>query len=170
MNVMNTFDGFSLKLPFAVLVGKMKRDCVKAEFRAARRQRNQNIIDRTEYSFLYSPDSKVFHRRECKVMLNAKNIKGSVHYHTCAGTGRTPCKICNPSPEHETLKYMSFIKNHPAKKKVPINSGNLSADEQRAINRHRQAQEQRKSVERNTSLSPEKRDDLCMRCSPSGCC
>ena len=146
--------------------GYVPCDCIKAEFRAARRQRNQNIIERTEYSFLYSPDSKVFHRRECKVMLNAKDIKGSVHYHTCADTGRTPCKICNPKPEHETLKHMSFIKNHPSKKKVPINSGNLSADEQRAINRHKQAQEQRKSVERNTALSPEKRDDLCTLSQP----
>lgn len=39
--------------------GYVPCDCVKAEFRAARRQRNKSIIDRTEYCFLFSPDSAV---------------------------------------------------------------------------------------------------------------
>lgn len=147
--------------------GYIPCDCVKAEFRAARRQRNQNIIDRTEYCFLYSPDSDVFHRRDCKIMLNAKDIKGSVHYHTCAGTGRNPCRVCNPRKEHETLRHVTSIKTTPTKKKnVSLNSSNLSTDEKRAINRHRQAQEQRKAVERNTALSREKREDLCTLSQP----
>lgn len=146
--------------------GYIPCNCLKAEFRAARRQRNQNIIDRTGYCFLYSPNSSVFHRRDCKIMLHAKDIQGTVHYKTCERSGRHPCKICNPGPEHETLQHIRTIQKTVTRKKLPNNICVLSAAEQRAINRHRQAQEQRRSVERNPALSPEKHTDLCTLSQP----
>lgn len=39
----------------------------------------------------------MFHRRECKLLLNSKEILGSVHYKTAA-KGRRPCKVCKPVP------------------------------------------------------------------------
>lgn len=137
--------------------GYVPCDCVKDEFRKARKTRNQSIIDRTEYSFIYSPDSMVFHRRDCKIALNAKQIMGTVQYHNCLATGRQPCKVCNPQYEDETYKYvLSGKKNIPKKQ----SSQGLSADEQRAINRHRQAQEERMAYMQNGSLKQDGKDDL----------
>lgn len=123
--------------------GYVPCDCVKEEYRKARRTRNQSIIDRTEYCFIYSPDSKVFHRRDCKIALNANQIMGTVQYHNCLSTGRQPCKLCNPEFKDETYKHVLSGKKS-GKKKNPVRS--LSADEQRAINRHRQAQEEARSL------------------------
>lgn len=139
--------------------GYVPCDCVKTEFRAARRQRNRSIIARSQYRFLYTPDSAVFHRRGCKIMLNAKEIRGTIYYQACANTGRHPCKICQPSPEQDPIKP---LRSHPKKE----NASTLSPEEQRAINRHRQASEQRRSVERNSALSPEKHTDLCTLSQP----
>ena len=85
--------------------GYVPCDCVKEEYRKARRTRNQSIIDRTEYCFIYSPDSGVFHRRDCKIALNAKQIMGTVQYHNCLSTGRQPCKVCNPEFKDETYTH-----------------------------------------------------------------
>lgn len=95
--------------------GYIPCDCIKAEFRAARQERNQSTIDRAEYSFLYTPDSDVFHRRDCKVMLNAKEIKGAVRYNTCVSAGRRPCKICKPdatvsAPIRSAESYSKAVK------------------------------------------------------------
>lgn len=68
------------------------------EPRLTQRERNQRMIDRTEYQFLYLKNSDVFHRRSCKACLCAKSesdILGSVHYSTAA-KDRRPCKLCNP--------------------------------------------------------------------------
>ena len=137
--------------------GYVPCDCVKEEYRKARRTRNQSIIDRTEYCFIYSPDSKVFHRRGCKIALNAKQIMGTVQYHNCLSTGRQPCKVCNPEFKDETYTHVLSGKKS-GKKKNPVRS--LSADEQRAIKRHRQAQEERTAYRNSGALDQEGKDDL----------
>ena len=147
--------------------GYIPCSCIQKEFRSARRQRNQDIIDRTEYCFLYSPDSRIFHRRDCKLILNAKEIRGSVHYYTCSDLRLQPCKICNPSPEHETTAHLRNPPKKKLKKKAGINRRVLSEDEQRAMRRLRQAKEQRTSVERNTALTNEKRETLYTLSQPS---
>ena len=129
-------------------------DCVKTEFTAARRLRNQDIIDRSEYNYLYTPNSAVFHRRDCKIMLQAHDVLGAVLYGSCLSTDRRPCKVCNPTVEGEVTKKR--FKHQMPTKRGPT----LSDHEQRAVNRHRQAQEQRRAIERNANLSQEKRDDL----------
>ena len=138
--------------------GYVPCDCVKEEYRAARRTRNQSIIDRTEYCFIYSPDSRVFHRRDCKIALNAKQLMGTVQYHKCAATGRYPCLVCNPKPEHETKKYSTSNKQNQTP--ASLQAQQMKAYEQRAVNRHRQAQEQRRSFMQNTALSDEKKKDM----------
>ena len=132
-------------------------DCMKEEFRAARRDRNEDIIGRTQYSYLYSPNSKVFHRRGCKAVLSAVDIMGSVYYSGCASTGRHPCKRCNPSPLDHTWEYVRSVSE---KKPVTTPKNPLHAMEQRAINRHRQATSERKAVESNPHLSKDKKDSL----------
>ena len=72
--------------------------CMKKDVRQAVRERNQDIINRTQYQFIYAVNSEVFHRRNCAAILNTTSeIKGSVYYDACASTGRRPCKLCNPS-------------------------------------------------------------------------
>ena len=146
-------------------IGKGYRpcQCVKHEFVAARRVRNQDIIDRTEYGYIYSPHSNVFHRRDCKIMLSATNIMGSIYYHSCTSTGRRPCKICNPTFLDATFQYMHFKKNaasasskhHASKPHVE----QLPQEERRAINRYNQALMERKALENNHLLSKEEKAD-----------
>ena len=137
--------------------GYVPCDCVKDDYRKARRVRNQNIIDRTEYSFIYSPDSNVFHRRDCKIALNAKQIMGTVQYHKCLSTGRQPCKVCNPQYQDETYKH---VLSRKSSSKMSLRNNELSADEQRAIKRHRQAQEERVSYMKRGALNQDGKDDL----------
>lgn len=144
------------------IIGKgfLPCDCVKAEYRTAQRNRTQEIINNSEYAFIYSPNSSVFHRRECKIMLAAKTVWGTIHYDKCIQKNLRPCKCCNPRAEHETLKHIASNQKAHGAKQVPIYANHTPAYEQRAINRHRQAQEQRRAFVQNTSLSAEKRDDL----------
>ena len=63
-------------------------------------ERNQKLIDNSQYNYLYLKHSKVFHRRNCAAVLQAKShteILGSVYYDTAA-CGHRPCKLCNPVP------------------------------------------------------------------------
>ena len=70
----------------------------------ARREAIQDVIDRTEYNYLFLNGSNVFHRRGCKACLNAKSagdILGSIDYATAARQ-RRPCKLCKPTPDMES--------------------------------------------------------------------
>lgn len=61
---------------------------------------NADLIERTGYNYIFLKGSDVFHRRDCKLCLNAKSadsILGSVHYKTAA-KNRRPCKLCKPQP------------------------------------------------------------------------
>lgn len=49
--------------------------CLMEEYRRAKRKRNQSIIDRSQYNFVYAKTSPVFHRRECSRILSANSIK-----------------------------------------------------------------------------------------------
>ena len=70
----------------------------------ARREAIQDVIDRTEYNYLFLNGSNVFHRRGCKACLNAKSagdILGTIDYATAARQHR-PCKLCKPTPYMES--------------------------------------------------------------------
>ena len=70
----------------------------------ARREAIQDVIDRTEYNYLFLNGSSIFHRRGCKACLNAKSagdILGSIYYATAARQ-RRPCKLCKPTPDMES--------------------------------------------------------------------
>jgi len=66
----------------------------------SQRERNQQMIEKTQYNYIYLKDSAVFHRRTCSACLNAKSLEsilGSVTYNVAAKS-RRPCKLCNPVP------------------------------------------------------------------------
>ena len=61
------------------------------------REQAEKWIKASPYNYIYLKNSSVFHRRECKLLLNSRDILGSVHYKTAA-KGRRPCKVCKPVP------------------------------------------------------------------------
>jgi len=119
-------------------------DCMKQELHDARVKRNQDTIGRTDFTFVYTVTSDVFHRRDCKVVLQAAHeIRGAAYYQTVLDTGRRPCKICNPSAQTWTdIKATMRKKKRPNKaKSEPERS--LSDAEKRAIARFHQAKSER---------------------------
>lgn len=70
-----------------------------------RRERNRAIIDSTQFLYIYSPGSDVFHTRACPRMLSARMIQGCGYYIT-AVKKRRPCKICKPEPDEHSLEKM----------------------------------------------------------------
>lgn len=136
--------------------------CLKEEFMAARRERNQDIIDRTQYNYLYSPGSKVFHRRDCGIMLSAANIMGSFYFDTCEATGRRPCKLCNPTIlDAESRRIRCRREDSKRGKNASgLQIEQLPKEERRAIERYEQAITERREIECDKHLSKEKKEDL----------
>lgn len=65
-----------------------------------RRKLNLEMVEKTEFNYIYLKGSSVFHRRSCKAWQNAKRtsvILGSVYYNTAA-KDHEPCKLCKPVP------------------------------------------------------------------------
>lgn len=78
----------------------------------SKQERNANILARAQYNFVFTPDSPVFHRPSCKLMLRANDINGSVYYETAA-KNRRPCKLCHP----ESCEGKSNIKREVTQSK-----------------------------------------------------
>lgn len=63
------------------------------------REQNARWVQTSPYNYIYLKNSPVFHRRECRLVLNSKELLGSVHYRTAA-KGRCPCPRRKRSPRH----------------------------------------------------------------------
>lgn len=72
------------------------------------RERNVDTIRQTKYIYLYTPDSKVFHRKSCKLILSANEICGCEHYEA-AKDGRRPCKVCKPTVAEDSNDYFGDV-------------------------------------------------------------
>lgn len=87
----------------------------------SKRERNADILARVQYNFVFTPDSPVFHRPSCKMMLRANHIRGSVYYETAA-KNRSPCKLCHPEPNERVTvskKKVSQTKSSASSKAPP---------------------------------------------------
>lgn len=95
--------------------------CCKDEYKKALRERNADTISRTEHAYVFSPDSDIYHRRDCHLILNARSVMGA---HTLDGVrkaGKKPCKVCNP-PTENTLQPLPKKAKHKKKQikaKIP---------------------------------------------------
>ncbi|MGN0687489.1 MAG: exonuclease domain-containing protein [Oscillospiraceae bacterium] len=130
--------------------------CCKREYLTALRERNRDIISRVMYHYVYSADSKVFHKPTCKAILSAKIIMGSTLYKTAIDTGRTPCRICNPVPivkPSTTLAEPKKAKPKPSKKS---NSKSIK----NAVARQQEALKERSERLNDSSLSERERKDV----------
>ena len=131
--------------------------CCKEEYRIAFRERNMDILERTQYTYVYTKDSMVFHKYSCGVMLSAKSILGSRKYETVIKTGRKPCKLCNPSPEdvYRPLPPQEKIARLQKKTKKTV-----SREDARAILRQRVAAEERDRRLKDDTLTEQERNDV----------
>lgn len=133
--------------------------CVK-EYRAALREKNASTIERSDYLYLYTPTSKVFHKRTCGTMLSAKNIMGSVKYETAIKTGRTPCRLCNPTPQTAEAKKPECVE-----KKGP--QWKTTAAIERALRRQEIASKERRQRLSDETLSEREKSDIITLTHPS---
>jgi len=137
--------------------------CAKEEYRQIRHDWNQDVIDRSQYQFIYTDNSKVFHRRDCKMILNTTGvIKGSVYYDGCVRTGRRPCKICNPEPgtwlNTNAWRKSKKKAKEKAKEIVPdaiVPARSMTSGEQRAYKRYVEARGERLAAQ-NVDFKTEK--------------
>lgn len=107
-----------------------------------------------KYQYIFTPNSDVFHRRECRTMLRIKQFAGSYYYQTCILSGRRPCKLCNPVDSEEiSLKATKDLAL------LPEEDHRIRAEE-RAIKRHKQAMVDRTALENNRYLPSDRKEDL----------
>lgn len=138
--------------------------CAAEEYRQIRKDWNQDVIDRSQYQYVYSDKSQVFHRRDCKVVLNTTGtIMGSVYYDGCIRTGRRPCKICNPEPG--TWLSTKAWKKAKRKAKAPypdavVPARSMTAGEQRAYKRYVEARGERLATNATEFKSQTEKDDF----------
>ena len=134
--------------------------CLKADMLEARRQRNRDILSRSQYNYIYSPTSTLFHRYDCSIMLNANNILGTVTYDAIEKTGRKPCKVCHPTKNDEWVgrKDVKIPKKVPKKQK--ITRGSINSHEKKAIGRFKAASEERKAALASGYSSETEKNDI----------
>ena len=132
-------------------------DCCKEEYQKAFRERNIDTLERTQYTYVYAADSKVFHKYSCGVMLSAKSILGTRKYETVIKTGRKPCKLCNPTPEDVYRPLPPQLKIARLQKKPKHMVGK---DDARAILRQKVASEERYRKLNDDTLTKQQRDDI----------
>lgn len=132
-------------------------ECCRKEYTTALRERNLDILERTQYTYVYTPNSKVFHKCSCGKMLSAKNILGARKYDTVIKTGRTPCKLCNPSPSDIYKLLPPEVKIARLQKKIK-KSANVT--DKRAIARQKLAVEERYRLLNDENLTQTEKDDI----------
>lgn len=132
-------------------------DCCKIDFRTAQRERNIDILERTQYTYVYSPNSSVFHKYTCGMMLSAKSIMGTRKYETVVKTGRTPCRLCNPTPEdtYRPLPPQYKVMRLEKKTKLTVSKGAA-----KAIKRQKIAAEERNRKLQDKNLTETERNDV----------
>jgi len=142
--------------------------CIKADVKKAIRERNQDIIDRTSFQYVYAENSDVFHRRGCPAVLNTTStIKGSVYFDATASTGRRPCKLCNPTAgtwlstaEKKKAKRIAKLAAKEAALKTAVPTRSMNAREQRAFIRYQEARTERLGAQTSTFQSSAEKDDF----------
>ncbi len=135
-------------------------DCCKKEFGQALRARNRDILSRASFTYVYAPDSNVYHRPECKHILSARSILGARYYSTVEKSGRIPCKLCRPTPEDVPPPITPQYVVSAANGVPPKNECELPKDKRRAITRQQTASRERSRKLADKNLSETERADI----------
>lgn len=132
--------------------GNTPCDCCLEDYQSALRERNLDIIERSQYNYIYSPESSEFHKPTCETMLLSKSILGTGKYRTAVHTGRTPCKLCKPTAYDDLKPLPPQIS--------PFRQNIMGKDEMKAISRQRVASEERSRRLREENLTKTEIDDI----------
>ena len=117
-------------------------------------------MKRAYFKYVYTPNSKVFHRTNCKLMHYSLAVAGCQKYITAVNSGRRPCKICNPTVADEKKKKPENKKrSKPLQPGHDIANGSKSNTE-KAIIRFKQAKKERDAVDFKTVKTTEERRDI----------
>lgn len=130
--------------------------CCHDEFLDALWDRNQDSITRSEYNYVYSKQSKVFHTRNCSHVLLSFDIQGTVSYETCLKSGHRPCKHCKPEPIERKRISLPIKQNKPQK----AENRNLNGEERKALGRFKRAKEERETAFKRGDLTEAERNTV----------
>ena len=137
--------------------------CCHDEFLDALWDRNQDSITRSDYNYVYSKQSKVFHTRNCSHVLLSFDIQGTVSYETCLKSGRRPCKHCKPVPIERKRISLPIKQNKPQK----AENRNLNGEERKALGRFKRAKEERETAFKRGDLTEAERNTVMALSRPS---
>ena len=125
--------------------------CLGAELRQARIDRNKRIIKGSNYVFVYTPGSSVFHQANCPHILDATVINGFGSFDKGVKAGLRPCKHCQPSVNDQVSKVrLGAPQPLPPKKEL------------QAIVRFNKAKMERKEAELEAMTDQEREDFLAL--------
>lgn len=141
----------------AVKKGGRPCRCCKEDFYTVLRIRNLKTIQKTEYNYIYTEISSVFHKRTCSAILCARSILGTVTYEGVLKTGKRPCKLCNPSAA-DFIKPIE--KKRKAKREEFITTLQPTESISRALNRQKVAREERARLLKETNLTENEKNDI----------
>lgn len=138
--------------------------CCKEAWRSFLIEKNTAIISKTQYNYYHLLSSRVFHRPTCRMIQEAiAQPHGTVYYSTCIEAGRTPCKLCKPTPGDQTLAKVKAekISSETLLPRAPQTTRRvLTASEKQAVKRHNQAVKERASLDMSEMTIQEREDAL----------
>ncbi len=134
--------------------------CLQKEYNKNKQQIYRDTVKRAYFKYVYTPNSKVFHRTNCKLMHYSLAVAGCQKYITAVNSGRRLCKICNPTVADEQKKKPENKKrSKPLQPGHDIANGSKSNTE-KAIIRFKQAKKERDAVDFKTVKTTEERRDI----------
>lgn len=131
--------------------------CCRKDYLAALREKNKDTLSRISFNYVFSPDSKVFHKPSCYAMQSVKSIRGTGDYTTALKSGRRPCKLCNPSP---TREYGKGNQCSLSKSKTAAATRSNQKEINKAIAYQNHLLKERKRMLRDNTLSAAKKRDI----------
>ncbi len=143
--------------------------CCQDEYWSLSAQLTEEVIQRSEYNYIYTWDSKFFHWPSC---IHVKQIpyvdlRGSVYYSKCIRIGKKPCGWCKPSPNDQVLPDHVIIPPEAQGIKDPLKNARtclvirkMNKAEATAYKRYKIARKERDLAKTNKGLTPEERHDL----------
>ena len=136
--------------------------CVRDEFRQKKREKVIDEINRSQYTFMYAENGKVFHRYDCHLLHNANHVLGTIKYENIVKKRLRPCKVCKPSADDLTnplVAKLNVVKMLAPTKKKKVRNW-LTRPEMTAMTRLEQSQKERFSGALEQEMTEQERTDL----------
>lgn len=133
--------------------------CVLSDIKQDRIKRNEDILNRSEYNYVFVQKSKVFHKPFCRCIRSTGEVLfGTIFYDNAVAMGRAPCKLCKPSPS-DPKKPIKGNDVLSAAQKTEI-ARLPSKEERKAVRRQKQMVVERTAALREEGLSEQRINDI----------